>query len=229
MAPFLKYAAVAISLTTVALALVVIPKDTWDAAIVVSLLLVALSAALPLAAPKIVTGHGRSEVGSLASIGFSGITFMIFLLLAVCAFLLAIYNKDRTLAWGAIVISVGWLLVGVLISRGSVGYLDSAFNYAKPNGISRTDLIQELAIIKASSPASFVSRIETLYEKLQYAGSDLADAVASENMKLLSILKEEITSSCLNNDEIAFEKACSNFNQELSKREISLNLQRTKS
>ena len=162
---------------------------------VVALLLFSSSVALPLAVPKFLTGHGETETGSIATIGLSGTVVLVYLILTFGTFLLAAFGISRTLVWGAIVVSSGWLAIGSLITRGSVQYLDRTFADAKSNQPTRALIIAELTAIRSSCSTEFGSDLNGMLEKLRFSASDISEVVCAENESILALLRGDLKAS----------------------------------
>jgi hypothetical protein len=182
-----RYAAAAAALVVILLALVLVPNSSWDGATIVALILLAASVALPLAIPKILTGHGKSETGSLATIGLSGVVLTGYFILSVGTFALAVSSVDRTYVWAAVILSGGWLVIGSLMSRGSVQYLDKAFPDKTPNLPTRSMIMAELSAIRSSCPEQFADNLDHLLERIRYSASDLSEASSADNEQILAL------------------------------------------
>ena len=225
---FFKFAAGSASAVVILLAIIVVPKESWDAAMIVALLLFSSSVALPLAAPQLLTGHGKTETGSIATIGLSGTVVIVYLILAFSAFLLAAYGISRTIVWAAIVVSAGWLIIGSLITRGSIHYLDRVFSENTSGQPTRSLIMAELSAIRSSCPAQFASDLDGLLEKLRFSASDISGTNSVENENILGLLRGELTASCKNSDPSAFQKVYSELEARLSVREAHLKAGRSK-
>ena len=228
MSEFFKYAAGAVALVVVLVALVLLPSSAWDGVTIVALILLAASVALPLAVPKSLTGFGKSEAGSLATIGLSGVVLTGFFILSVGAFALAVSATNRTFAWAAVIISGGWLVIGSLISRGSVQYLDKAFPDKSQSIPSRSMIMAELSVIRSCCPDQFADKLDRLLERIRYSASDLSEGPPVENERILALLTGDLGTSCRNNDPSAFQKALLEIEERVSAREARLKSARSK-
>ena len=229
MSGFFKYAAVAAAAAVILLAIVLVPNNLWDAATVVSLLLLALSVAISLAAPSFITGSGNSEVGRLSTIGISGFVLVAFFVLSLASFILAATGTTRTVVWAAIIVSAACLAIGSFITRGSVAYLDTAFpDRNDTNKTSRSKIMAELSIIKSTCPAQFTGDIDRLLEKLRFSASDLSDVASNENGEIFDLLTGDLKLSCRNNDPTLFQRSVLELDEKISTREFNLKAARSK-
>lgn len=219
---FFRYAAAAAALVIIVLAIVIAPTNAWDAANVVSLFLFALSAALPLAVPKLLTGHGRSETGSLATIGLSGLILAIYFILAAGTFGLAMAGIERTSVWVATIVSSGWLIIASLVSRGAVHHLDQTFPNNQTNSTTRSAIITELAIVRSSAPAQFLGELDRLTDKLQYGANDIAEISSTDNASIMAAIKTGLRDSLHNADPHSFDQISKDLEEKIAAREIRL-------
>jgi hypothetical protein len=223
-----KYAAGAAALVVILLALVLVPKSSWDAATTVALVLLATSVALLLAIPKSLTGHGKSEVGSLATIGLSGVVLTGYFILSLAAFAFAAFGMNRTFVWADVVISGGWLVIGSLVSRGSVQYLDNAFPDKAQSVTTRSMIMAELSAIRSNCPEQFADNLDHLLEKIRYSANDLSEAPSAENESILALLTGDLRTSCRANDPSAFRKTILELEEKISGRDVRLKAARSK-
>lgn len=223
-----KYAGAAAALVVILLALILVPNSSWDAATIVALVLLATSVALLLAIPKSLTGHGKTEVGSLSAIGLSGVVLTGYFILSLAAFAFAAFGMNRTFVWAAVVISGGWLVIGSLVSRGSVQYLDNVFPDKTQSITTRSMIMAELSAIRSNCPEQFADNLDHLLEKIRYSASDLSDVSSAENDSILALLSGDLRTSCHANDPSAFRKSVLEIEEKISGRDVRLKAARSK-
>jgi hypothetical protein len=186
------------------------------------------NAALPLAIPKLFTGHGKSETGSLATIGISGVVLSIYFILSASTFALAAAGISRTLVWTAAIVSGGWLIIGSMVSRGSVEYLNQAFPDKVLSSRTRSIMMTELSIIRSGSPTQFAGELDQLLEKLQQSASDLTEVASADDESIIALVRGDLKTSCRNNDPNLFQQTVATLKERICAREIRLKAARSK-
>lgn len=228
MSRFFKFAAAAVAVVIILLAVVIVPHGSWDTAAIIGTLLLASAAAIPFAAPSLITGWGKSETGSLATIGPSAFILTGYFLLSAVTFVLAITGADRTGVWIAAIIAAGWLVVGILMTKGSVRYLDRNFPDNPGVVANRATIIAELSGLKSNCPEQFVGDLDRLSEKIRYAASDLPHTIPTENDAILALVRNDLSSSCRDNNIEDFRKALMTIQEIISNRDVRLGAARSK-
>jgi hypothetical protein len=228
MSGYFKFAAIAAALVIIALALAIIPLRSWDAATFVGTLLLASAAAIPFAAPRFITGWGNSETGTLAAVGPSGVISSGYFLLALITFVLALVGADRIYIWILAIMSMGWLIIGSSVTKGSLQFLDRTFPNKPANTANRATIIAALSGLKSVCPGQFTNDIDRLSETLRYAASDLPNSVSPETESVLSLVKDELTLSCRTNNPDDFRRAVIAIEEMIAKRDEGLKAARSK-
>lgn len=221
MTGFFQIGGVAAALTVIGLSFALTPPGAWDPATVVSTLVLALAAGIGVAAPQILLGYGRSQTGTLSSVGLNGFVITGFFFLALVSLIQAISGVDRGYVWATSIAAIGWFAVGLAISRGAINYVDSEF--PGESKVSFTSNAQdELSSLKSKSDGQFAADIERLAEAIRFSASDVKGAATEENDRILLVIKNDLNQAVLTNDMPAFGDSVLRIHQLLIAREGKL-------
>jgi hypothetical protein len=221
------YAAIISALTIGGLALVLVPSGSQDTAMLIATLLFVSAVALPIAAPNFVTGHGKSEVGSIAAIGISGSVLAGYFLFSGVAFSLAAIGVGRSYVWATIILAAGWILTGILISRGSTKRLDDAFPDSETIA-ARSIITAEMDGLKATCSERLFPEINRLSEQFRFSASELRNTSSPESASILEIVRGGLSEACRADDMEAFKQSAAAIEQLLQKRDSRLRVMRSK-
>lgn len=228
MSGLFRYAAGSAALVVVLLAAFLIPGTSWDAATIAAVASLAASVALSLSIPKTFTGRGKSDAGRIATIGLSSVVLGGYFILSVGTLAIAALGIDRKFVWAALTVSVGWLVIGSLISRGSVQYIDTVSAEKTQDAPTRSMIMAELTAISFSCPEQFTADINRLLETMRYSASDLSGSPSTENATILSLVNDNLRLSCRDGDASLFRKAVLDIDEKISIRDARLKTARSK-
>jgi hypothetical protein len=225
---YLKIASVVSAVFVLIVSFLILPNDTWDNATIFGVILLASSVALSLWAPAGLLAWGKTEVGTIASVGISGSVLLIYTFLSLLTVFLGAVGIERKYVWATGLIAVSWVIIGLLISKESIGHLDKSFTDYSPAKDSLKEIRNQIELIQAKSKPEFYDDIAGVVENLKYSASDLSDISVQNNDIILHIINEELRPAIEVENINAIKAACVKINQEIDGRNRLILSNRTK-
>lgn len=225
---FLKIASAVSGGVVLLLCFILIPSEKWDSVTLFAVLMLASSVVISIWAPSSIIGWGKSEVGTITSIGISSFILIYYVFMSIITLGFGIIGVDRTYVWATGVFTLGSTIVGLLISREAVSYSDVTFPDIQDSEHSFKNIKLKLEELLSTSGPEFKNKLNHISEMLIYAPSDLKGSDLSENKLLKSLIDTDLTIAMNTNNITEFDETIRKIESEIEKRAIYLKGSRTR-
>lgn len=224
---FINLAGAAAAIATFGICSVLVSPDAWDSATIASIIALTSGSGLIVSAPQIIFGYGVSRTGNIASVGINGIILIIYFILSFISYVMAIKGIDRAYVWASTILSYGWFVVGLMISRASVNYLDD--NFPSNSLVSFSIIAQEeLSTLQSTCDNIFKKDIDKLVEVIRFSASDLGNLTDIINNQIIVLIRNDLNESVQIKNADKFSDSISKIKHLLALRENRIKIERTK-
>jgi hypothetical protein len=216
---YLKIAGIFAGFVVILGTLLLTPNASWDAATVVSILSLGASVSLMIMMPKELVGNDSSQRAVISSIGTAGVVLFGYFTLAVISVVIAFCVTNRQIVWVAAIVSIGWAVVGILICRGSVSYVDSRPRHV--NSLS-SRLSKELASLAHGTSEDSKKDIEELSELIRFSATAVTQEPLRYDQEIEELISRDLVSTVQSGDTAGIQTTLMEIKKRIAAREQHL-------
>lgn len=221
----LNVAALIASVMVVAIALVLVPSKSWSSALIISLVLFALSVGFLFYAPSVISANrGNTDATQFAAIGPVGSLSVLFLIISAVALALAVFHHDK-FSFATDIFAVGLFLISTMTLKTAMNVVADASNKsAQPSNHIRWQS-EIISLRGLASDQSDIEKMDQLAETFRYSPSDIPGGTPQDEAIDTAIAT---ISTCLESNASDLTENINKLKVLLAKRDIFLRTARNK-